>query len=521
MGGVLLSGALVTCRELVYHLDETKREQVVGMFELDRSSSTPLYQQLRDQIKQRIFSGSLPAGTRLPPERTLANTLGVNRTTVVNAYRDLAAEGLVEGRVGHGTVVMPPPTPPPDGPVRPMHWASMSESEDPVVSDINAVVRRSGSISFAHGEMSPDLFPAPALGQLFTRAFASGKAPLGYGPVAGYLPLREAIAARMGGTAPGEVLVLSGSQLALYLISRVLLQPGDTAVVEVPSYINTLGIFESAGVRIVPAPVDRDGMQVDGLAEVFLRYRPKLLFTVPNFHNPLGVTMSLARRRQLLTLAARHQVGIVEDDPYGELQFAGDPVPSLKSLDPGGYVIYVSSFSKSVTPGLRLAWLSAPPAVVERIAAARGTLDFRAALLNQWVMDAFLREGQMDDHLAQLRPVLHRRRDALVAALRHHMPPGVTWHVPNGGYHLWCTLPRPLRARRLLSEAAREGVAFIPGDYYGPGDEARRGIRLNFTYPREPEIAEGVRRLAAAVRRILKEEGSAVDSRPELSGPVV
>ncbi|HWI64357.1 MAG TPA: PLP-dependent aminotransferase family protein [Symbiobacteriaceae bacterium] len=490
------------------------------MFELDRSSSTPLYQQLRDQIRQRIFSGSLPAGTRLPPERSLANTLGVNRTTVVNAYRDLAAEGLVEGRVGHGTVVLPPPTPPPDGPVRPMHWASVSEPEDPVMADINAVVRRAGAISFAHGEMSPDLFPAAALGQLFGKAFSSGRAPLGYGPVAGYLPLREAIGARMG-ISPGEVLVLGGSQLALYLISRVLLQPGDTVVVEVPSYINTLGIFESAGVRVVPAPIDREGMQVDGLGEVFLRYRPKLLLTVPTFHNPLGVTMSLERRRQLLHLAARHQVGIVEDDPYGDLRFAGDPVPSLKALDPGGYVIYISSFSKSVSPGLRLAWLTAPPAVVERIAAARGILDFRAALLSQWVMEAFLREGHMERHLGQLRPVLARRCDALVAALKQYMPSGVTWQAPSGGYHLWCALPRPLRSRRLLSEAAREGVTFIPGDYYGPGEDARRGIRLNFTYPRETEIAEGVKRLAAAVRRILKEEAPAEESRLELSGPVV
>jgi 2-aminoadipate transaminase len=490
------------------------------MFELDRSSSTPLYQQLRDQIRQRIFSGSLPAGTRLPPERTLANTLGVNRTTVVNAYRELAAEGLVEGRVGHGTVVMAPPTPPPEGPVRPMHWASVSEAEDPVVADINAVVRRGGSISFAHGEMSPDLFPTPMLGELFGRAFSGGRAPLGYGPVAGYLPLREAIAGRTG-VSPGEVLVMAGSQLALYLISRVLLQPGDTVVVEVPSYINTLGIFTSAGVRVVPAPVDRDGLQVDGLGEVFLRYRPKLLFTVPTFQNPLGVTMSLERRRQLLQLAARHQVGIVEDDPYGELRFAGDPIPSLKALDPGGYVIYVSSFSKSVTPGLRMAWMSASPAVIERIAAARGTLDFRAALLNQWVMNEFLREGMLDRHLAELRPKLLHRRDMLVQALRHAMPPGVTWHVPTGGYHLWCTLPPPLRARRLLSEAAREGVTFIPGDYYGPGDEARRGIRLNFTYPREGEMAEGVRRMATAVRRLLKEEGAGDESRLELSGPVV
>ena len=492
----------------------------MAMFELDRSSSTPLYQQLRDQIRQRIFSGSLPDGTRLPPERSLANTLGVNRTTVVNAYRDLAAEGLVEGRVGHGTVVLPPPTPPPDGPVRPMHWASVSEPEDPVVADINAVVRRPGAISFAHGEMSPDLFPGAALGQLFANAFSSGGAPLGYGPVAGYLPLREAIAARTGVNA-GEVLVMGGSQLALYLISRVLLQPGDTVVVEVPSYINTLGMFESAGVRVVPAPVDRDGLQVDGLGEVFLRYRPKLLFTVPTFHNPLGVTMSLERRKQLLQLAARHQVGIVEDDPWGELRFSGERVPSLKTLDPGGYVIYISSFSKSVSPGLRLAWLAGSPAVVERIAAARGILDFRAALLSQWVMDAFLREGHMDRHLQTLRPVLLRRRDALVSALKQHMPSGVTWHVPQGGYHLWCALPRPLRSRRLLSEAARDGVTFMPGDYYGPGEDARRGVRLNFTFPREAEIAEGVKRLAGAVRRILKEEGPAEESRLELSGPVV
>ncbi|HYF93607.1 MAG TPA: PLP-dependent aminotransferase family protein [Symbiobacteriaceae bacterium] len=490
------------------------------MFELDRASSTPLYQQLRDQIRQRILSGGLPAGTRLPPERSLANTLGVNRTTVVNAYRDLASEGLVEGRVGHGTVVMAPPTPPPEGPVRPMHWAGVNEPEDPVVADVNAVMRRAGSISFAHGEMAPDLFPAAALGRLFARAFSTGRAPLGYGPVAGYLPLREAIARRMG-VNPGEVLVLGGSQLALYLISRVLLQPGDTVVVEVPSYINTLGIFESAGVRVVPVGVDRHGLQVEGLGEVFLRYRPKLLLTVPTFHNPLGVTMSLERRRQLLHLAARHQVGIVEDDPYGELQFAGERIPSLKALDPGGYVIHISSFSKSVTPGLRLAWLSASPAVVERIAAARGILDFRAALLSQWVMDAFIREGDFDQHLQRLRPMLLRRRDTLAAALKQHMPAGVTWHVPDGGYNLWCALPRPLRARRLLSEAAREGVAFIPGDYYGPGDEARRGIRLNFSYPKESEIGDGVKRLGAAVRRILKEEGRPDESRLELSGPVV
>lgn len=490
------------------------------MFELDRSSSVPLYQQLREQIRQRIFSGSLPAGTRLPPERTLANTLGVNRTTVVNAYRELAAEGLVEGRVGHGTVVLAPPSPPPEGPIRPMHWASVNEAEDPVVADIYAIGRRSGAIPFARGEMSPDLFPADVLGELFHQALREPIPPLGYGPVAGYLPLREAIAARMG-LSPGEILVLAGSQLALYLISRVLLQPGDTVVVEVPSYVNTLGIFEAAGVRVVPAKVDQDGLQVDGLSEVFLRYRPKLLFTQPTFHNPLGVTMPLERRHELLRLAARHQVGIVEDDPYGELRFAGEPVPTLKSLDPGGYVIYISSFSKIVAPGLRLAWLAAPPAVVERIAAARGSLDFRAALLNQWVLERFLSQGHADRHLEQVRRQLGKRYETLVQALRQQMPSGVTWHAPQGGYHLWVTLPRPLRARQLLNEVARDGVSFIPGDYYGPGDESRRGLRLNFTYPQAQEISEGVKRLAHGVRRLIKDEGSNEDYRTDWGGPVV
>lgn len=190
-------------------------------------------------------------------------------------------------------------------------------------------------------------------------------------------------------------------------------------------------------------------------------------------------------------------------------------------MDPGGYVIYISSVSKSVSPALRMAWLAAPNAVVERIAAARGILDFRAGMLNQWVVDQFLRQGLMDKHLDNLRHVLRRRRDLLVQALQKFMPAGVTWQVPDGGYHLWCTLPRPLRARRVLSEAARDGVAFVPGDYYGPGDEARRGVRLNFSYPDESEISEGIRRLSASVRRLLREDGAQDDYRSELSGPVI
>lgn len=493
------------------------------MFDVDRSLSVPLYQQLHRQIRERILSGALPPGFRLPPERTLANTLGVNRTTVVNAYRELAAEALVEGRVGHGTVVMGPPAPETDVPIRPMNWAVPLDAEDPVIADINAIVRRPGAISFAHGEPSHDIYPTQALADLFTEA-GRAEPVFGYGPVHGYAPLRESLTARLQSQGfqinANEVLLLAGSQIALYLITRVLLQPGDTVVVEVPSYIKTLGIFESAGVRVVAAPMDDQGLQVEGLPDLFLRYRPKLLFTIPTFQNPTGVTMSVGRRRELIRLAARHQVGIVEDDPYGELWF-DRRVPSLKSLDPGGYVIYLSSFSKPVTPALRLAWIVAPPAVLERLAAAKGSMDFRASLLNQWVMDAFLRRGLMDQHLDRVRKVLRRRRDALIQALEQQQVPGMDWLVPEGGYHLWCRLPRTYRARRLLAEAARDGVAFIPGDYYGSGEEARRGLRLNFSYPDEAQIPDGVERLATSLRRLMRDELQAGSDRPELSGPVV
>lgn len=489
------------------------------MFKLDRNSTTPLYRQLYAQARERILSGALPPGTRLPPERTLARRLGVNRTTVVNAYRELAAEGLVEGRVGHGTVVLGPPEAPGADVIRPMPWAGPTEAEEPLVADINAIIRRPGAISFAHGEMSPELYPAGALTELMQQVLQDSSA-LGYGPIAGLAPLRQAIADAMGAAAD-EVLILAGSQIALYLISRVLLQPGDTVLLEMPSYINTLGIFDSAGVRVVPVAVDQHGLVVEGLEELMLRYQPKLLFTLPTFHNPLGVTMTLERRRRLIQLAARHQVGIVEDDPYGPLYFTERPVPTLKSLDPGGYVIYVSSASKAVSPALRLAWIVAAPPVVERIARARGNLDFRAALLNQRVMEAFLREGRLAEHLAKLRPALKARRDLMLKALADHMPDGVTWYVPEGGYHIWCRLPRPLTARRLLAEAGREGVAFVPGDFYGAGQMARRGLRLNFSYPRPEEIEPGIERLARAVERLLREEAGQGGETDPISGPVV
>ena len=387
----------------------------------------------------------------------------------------------MEGRVGHGTAVLGPPEPRGADAVRPMPWAGPTEAEEPLVADINAIIRRPGAISFAHGEMSPSCTRPRPLPTSCSRSCRI-RPPWVTGPSPASCRSDRRLPTPWG-SRQTRCSSWPGSQIALYLISRVLLQPGDTVLVEMPSYINTLGIFDSAGVRVVPVPVDQHGLVVDGLDELMLRYQPKLLFTLPTFHNPLGVTLTPERRRRLIQLAARHQVGIVEDDPYGPLHFTGQPVPTLKSLDPGGYVIYISSASKAVSPALRLAWIVAAPPVVERIARARGSLDFRAALLNQRVMEAFLREGLLAEHLGRLRPALKERRDLMLEALQRYMPDGVSWYVPEGGYHIWCRLPRPLTARRLLTEAGREGVAFVPGDSYGAGQMARRGLRAELLLP--------------------------------------
>lgn len=494
--------------------------------ELDRSSGEPLYLQITRQIRDQIRAGELAPGTRLPPERRLAAMLGVNRTTVVNAYRELAADGLVVGHVGRGTqVASGPDEHSDDGSVTGIPWSQLFTSttevmNDPLLRDTMIVSARSDVISLATGTPSPDLYPIEAIGALLDEALhAAGQTLLQHCPTEGYPLLREALAAWMSRDArpvdPNSILVVAGSQQGLYLLARTLLDPGDVVAVESPTYLGALQVFRAAGARLLPIPVDEDGMRVGMLEDLIGRRRPKLIYTLPTFQNPSGAAMSLERRKRLLALAARYQVPVIEDDPYGALRYEGRPLPSLRALDEEGTVIYLSTVSKMLFPGFRIGWIAGPRPLVERLALMKQIVDLDTNPLAQWAVWAFLERGLLAEHLSRLRAVYPRRRDHMLAALERHCAGMMTWSRPAGGFYVWCRLAEGLRSRDLLPEAARRGVAIAPGGPFHPDGQGESTLRLNFTLPAEDQIDEGIARLAAAIDALWAARSGALERHAE------
>lgn len=470
---------------------------------LERQAAEPLFRQIAGQLRDGIRSGRLAIGTRLPAERLLARALGVNRTTVLAAYNDLKRDGLVAGHVGRGTEVVGATPAPPGAAVA---WGDVlrpTPGFDPLIRDLLGATDPD-LVSLALGMPAADLLPMRDLARLHAEVLEQvGATALMHTPTEGLPALREALAERLGarGIAAGaqEVLVTSGSQQALDLVARVLLSPGDVVVVEEPSYVGMLQALRAAGARIVTVPVDGEGLRVDRLEGLLARLKPRLLYTLPTYQNPSGAVMSLPRRRRLLELAARHQLPVVEDDPYSELSYEGEAPPPLKALDVRGLVFHVSTASKVLCPGLRLGWLVGPAAVVRQLALARQVADLYPATLGQHVLTRVLREGVLDRHLARVRREYVRRRDALLEALAGTARLGVEWATPAGGIFVWGRLPAGMSMARLLAEAARERVAFLPGGVCSEDGSAAHAVRLTFSALPVERLREGARRLARAM----------------------
>ena len=342
-----------------------------------------------------------------------------------------------------------------------------------------------------------------------------GPEALQYSATEGYLPLREIIAAktaRYGIVAtPENVLITSGSQQALDLIGKLLINRGDRILLEAPTYLGALQAFTVYGSDYVSVAVDHDGLRTDLLEEA-LRSGPKFMYVLPNFQNPGGVTLSEGRRHELVLLADKYGTPIIEDDPYGQLRYEGEHLPPLVAVDrenlrrDNGYtlgnVIYLSTFSKTLAPGLRLAWIVAPVEVITKLVQLKQGADLHTATFNQMVAYEVARDGYLDEHVKLIRQVYRERRDAMLQALQEFFPPEVAWTHPQGGLFLWVTLPVGMDCHELLKAAVAENVAFVPGDcFYVTDDlEARRHFRLNFSYSKSDVIREGIRRLAIAVR---------------------
>jgi len=387
------------------------------------------------------------------------------------------------------------------------------------IRELSKVTQRPEVISFGGGLPAPEVFPVERFAEACHQVLAEhGAESLQYGAIEGYQPLREMIArnmARYGILSKAEnVLITSGSQQALDLIGKLLINPGDSVLVEAPTYLGALQAFNVYGAQYVSVPVDEDGL-VTGQLESRLRAGPKFMYVLPNFQNPAGVTLSEGRRHELILLADQYGVPIIEDDPYGQLRYEGEHLAPLVVLDREnlrrdngfalGNVIYLSTFSKTLAPGLRLAWIVAPTDVIGKLLQLKQAADLHTSTFNQFVAYEVARDGLLDRHVKLIRQVYRERRDVMLQALKEFFPQEVTWTHPQGGLFLWVTMPQGTDGQELFQAALAEDVAFVPGDcfYANDSEEGCRHMRLNFSYSKPEQIREGVRRLSLALKRQL------------------
>jgi len=360
-------------------------------------------------------------------------------------------------------------------------------------------------ISFAGGLPAPESFPVAEVAAA-VQAILHDRGPqsLQYGATEGYRPLRELIARRTSTdghvVSVENVLITSGSQQALDLLGKVFLDVGDRVLLESPTYLAALQAWNAYEATYLELPLDEAGLDPAAL-EPALRGEPKFLYCVPNFQNPTGVTLSLARRQRLVALAAAHGMPLVEDDPYGSLRFEGDALPSLLTIAGAvGGVIQLSTFSKTLAPGLRVGWVVAPAEVIGRLALAKQGTDLHTGTLDQYIVHELLAGGQIEAGLPAIVARYRERRDTMLTALAEHFPADVRWTRPAGGMFLWVTLPRGIDASDLLPAAVEQGVAFVPGKSFFPNGGGENTMRLNFSNASPERIREGIARLGSLLR---------------------
>jgi len=490
----------------------------LDLSDVERDGSEPITQQLVNRFVAAIDDGQLEPGEKLPTTRALAADAGVNHLTAARVYRRLAELGYVTASVGRGTFVRSV-TPAPPGSDESDDWqtyvlpdAELSYAEE-VQGDAFRLPDEPGMISLSTGWPSPKLYPTEEMAQIAADVFAEeGGAALSYLVAEGFYPLREELAkiGRERGFAsePNEIIVTSGARQAIDLIMRTLLEPGDIAVVESPTFVGTLSSLRAARARVIGVPVDADGLDVAALERVLARHEVKMCFLQPNCQNPTGRDLSNARRDRLAQLALERNFFLVEDHVYAGMRFEGEDQRPLRDEVPG-HSIYINSLSKTVGGGLRIGWIAARGPVRDHLAALKLDTDFHTATLTQHMAARFLASGGYRRQVTATVPFYRERRDALIAALERHMAGEYRADVPRGGHHVWVTLPRPIDERALYREAVRHGVTFTPGMVLRPERTSSTQLRLSFSLLDPEELDEGVRRLARAMREVRRRDRGA------------
>ncbi len=492
------------------------------LLKIDRNAAIPIHRQIAEQVARLVETGGLRAGARLPATRELARKLGLNRSTVYRAYQELWAGGYIEARPGSYSTVrgrLRPTSSAPRGGEGRIDWGRASSPPARRAYDDLARVSRESSvgvgaraINFSTLSADRDLCPVDALKRCVRAVLAArGKEVLDYGDPAGYPPLREAVARAMRvhgiSISADEILITNGAQHGLELVLKLLTRPGAKVAAESPTYALAIPLFRFYGLSIREVPMRPDGLDLDILEKRLSRERMALLYTVPNFHNPTGITTSQAHRERLLALCEARRVPIVEDGFEEELKYFGKAVLPIKSMDAGGIVIYLGTFSKVVFPGLRVAWIVAPRECIRRLLAIYRFCGLSGNTLSQAALARFCDEGSYEEHVRRVHKAYRRKMLAMLRGLKQHLPArGVEWTQPAGGYTLWVRVKTkpPMDDLRLWKHLRGEGVIVTPGSLFFPGRPDGTCFRLSVSGPREEEIDEGCRRLGRALARVVE-----------------
>lgn len=486
--------------------------------DLDRSSNIPLSKQIYQSIADRIVSGLLEEGTRLPSVRSLAKTIKVSLVTVVKAYSLLESDNLIVTIQGKGTYVQSKniinkKTPEED--LTSLDWQLSISDHLPRAQfwrqNRNLTTKPQIQLSAAHVHSS--LLPAQHISKHLSSFVLKNPSLLfEYGPVQGDLELRTDIANYLKGKGVSlseeEIIITNGSQEAINLVARTFIGAGDVVIMEAPTYTAAIDVFRWQGATILSVPVDKDGMNIDLLLKICDSYSPKLIYTIPTYHNPTSAVMSMERRRELLNIARDFNCLIIEDDPWSEITFEKNLLPSIKSMDTSGRVIYIKGFSKFLAPGCRIGTLSASGSILNRLVAAKANSDLGSPLLTQKALLPFFQFGFMEKHLKNMNSILIKRRNLALKLLSEYMPSDVKWTVPQGGPNIWITLPSGLSAECLAFEAQTRNITFLPGSTCYPSEPQFNHIRIGFCFLDEQQLKEGILALCNIVSSFINQKNS-------------
>ncbi|KYG25976.1 GntR family transcriptional regulator [Bacillus gaemokensis] len=461
-------------------------------------------------MKEKIANGEWPIGSKIPSQRKLAQLFQVNRSTVITALEELTADGLIKGQMGMGTIVMnntwtllatdPPP-----------NWneyvkAGLHKPSKGMVQEINEAESNKKFIHLSKGELASDIFPLETM-QFVMRNVSETLEIFGYEEPKGFLPLRQAISNYVKSfgihVSPSSILIVSGALQALQLISVGLLHRESTVLLEKPSYLYSLHVFQSAGIHFSGVSMDEYGIIPSELSRRSKYSQKKnILYSIPCFHNPTGVLMSENRRKELMKVCEKEQLPLIEDDIYRELWIDEPPPLPLKAMDQYGHVLHIGSLSKTLSPGLRIGWIIGPEPVIERLSDIKMQTDYGSSSLSQRVAAEWLSSGLYQRHVESVRAQLKVRRKTMIQALNMYCKDIVEWNIPSGGFFIWLKIKPKIPIKKLYAKALSKGILLNPGRIYA--EESDQHIRLSYGYAPVEDLTQGIYQLSEMIRELIE-----------------